>query len=72
MKKLSYLFTALALILSHAMCATVAYIYREILCAIEHYHTSFPANTAFLYAIPFLIPIIVLVILAIIFHKKSK
>ena len=36
MKKLQYLFTALALILSHIMCIVTAYSYRSMLCAIEH------------------------------------
>ena len=36
MKKLSYLFFALALVLSHLMCWTVAFNYRGMLCGILH------------------------------------
>ena len=52
MKKLSYLFTALAIVLSDIMCFVVAYNYRDMLCSIEHAGYSAPASTAFLYAIP--------------------
>ena len=70
MKKLSCLFTALAVLLSDIMCFVVAYAYRDMLCGIEHAGYSAPATTAFLYAIPFAIGIAVCVILAIIFFKK--
>lgn len=72
MKKLSYLFTALAIVLSDIMCFVVAYNYRDMLCGIEHAGYSAPASTAFLYAIPFVVGIIVCAVLAIRFHKKSK
>ena len=49
MKKLSYLFTALAIVLSDIMCFVVAYTYRDMLCGIEHAGYSAPASTAFLY-----------------------
>lgn len=70
MKKLSYLFTALAIVLSDIMCFVVAYNYRDMLCGIEHAGYSAPASTAFLYAIPFVVGIIVCAILAIRFRKK--
>ena len=70
MKKLSYLFTALAIVLSDIMCFVVAYNYRDMLCGIEHAGYSAPASTAFLYAIPFVVGIIVRAILAIRFRKK--
>ncbi len=70
MKKVSYLFIALAILLSDIMCFVVAYNYRDMLCDIEHAGYSAPANTAFFYAAPFLIVIIVCVILAIKFHKR--
>ena len=70
MKKLSYLFAALAIVLSDIMCFVVAYNYRDMLCGIEHAGYSAPASTAFLYAIPFVVGIIVCVVLAIRFHKK--
>ena len=72
MKKLSYLFTALAILLSNIMCAVVAYSYRDMLCCIKHYGCSAPAYVAFVYAIPFLVGIIVCVVLAIVFYKKSR
>ena len=70
MKKLSYLFTALAIVLSDIMCFVVAYTYRDMLCGIKHAGYSAPASTAFLYAIPFGVGIIVCVILAVRFRKK--
>ncbi len=70
MKKLSYLFTALAIVLSDIMCFVVAYNYRDMLCGIEHAGYSAPASTAFLYAIPFVVGIIVCAVLAIRFRKK--
>ena len=70
MKKLSYLFTAFAIVLSDIMCFVVAYNYRGMLCGIEHAGYSAPASTAFLYAIPFVVGIVVCAILAIIFRKK--
>ena len=72
MKKLSYLFTASAIVLSDIMCFVVAYTYRDMLCGIEHAGYSAPASIAFLYAIPFLLVIIVCAILAVTFHFKSK
>ena len=70
MKKLSYLFTALAIVLSDIMCFVVAYNYRDMLCGIEHAGYSAPASTSFLYAIPFVVGIIVCAVLAIRFRKK--
>ena len=70
MKKLSFLFTALAIVLSDIMCFVVAYTYRDILCGIEHAGYSVPVSTAFLYTIPFVAGIMVCIILAIRFRKK--
>ena len=70
MKRLSRLFAALAVVISNVMCFVVAYNYRDMLCGIEHAGYSAPANVAFLYAIPFLVGIIVCAILAIRFRKK--
>lgn len=72
MKKLKYLFIALAILLSDAMCFTVAYNYREALCAIEHAGFSAPAYIAFIYAVPFIIGIVVCVFLAVFFNKKYR
>jgi len=54
------------------MCFVVAYNYRGMLCGIEHRGFSAPASIAFLSAIPFLTGIIMCVVLAIRFHRKSK
>ena len=70
MKKLSYLFTAFAILLSDVMCFVVAYNYRGMLCGIEHAGYSAPASTAFLYAIPFAIGVIACFVLSIAFRKK--
>ena len=71
MKKLSYLFATIAVVLSDIMCIVVAYNYRSMLCAIEHAGFSAPADIAFLYAIPFVIAIAVCIVLAIKFSKKK-
>ena len=68
MKKLSYLFIAIAILLSDIMCFVVAYNYRDMLCGIEHAGYSAPANVAFLSAIPFGIGIIIFLWL---FHARS-
>ena len=72
MKKLSFLFAAIAVLLSDIMCFVVAYNYRDMLCSIEHEGFSAPASIAFIYAIPFLVCIIICVILSIRFYRKSK
>ena len=72
MKKLSYLFGTVAILLSHLMCITVAYNYRDLLCASEHKGFSAPASVAFLYAIPYAAAIISSIVLAILCYKKSK
>ncbi len=70
MKKLSFLFAGIAVILSDIMCFTVAHSYRGMLCGIEHAGFSAPAGTAFLYALPFLAGIILCAALAVRFNKK--
>jgi len=72
MKKLQYLFTALALILSHLMCIVVSYDYRDMLCGIAHSCYSAPAEVAFLEIIPYAAGILLCSILACIFRKKAK
>ena len=72
MKKLSYIFVFIAILLSNIMCAVVAYNYRSAICAIQHNGFSAPANIAFFYAIPFVFLIVICLIFAYIFHKKSK
>lgn len=70
MKKLSNLMFALALVLSHTMCAVVAYAYREMLCSIAHGLCSAPAGVAFVYLIPFGIGIALCTGLGLYFRKK--
>lgn len=70
MKKLSNLMFALALLLSHAMCAVVAYEYRGMLCCIAHALCSAPASVAFVYVVPFAIGIVICVFLGYHFRRK--
>ena len=72
MKKLSYLFIAIAILLSDIMCFVIAYNYRDMLCGIEHACYSAPANVAFLSAIPFGIGIIICAVVAYTLHKKVR
>ena len=71
MKKLSYLFMALAVALSDIMCFVAAYNYRGMLCGIEHGGFSAPTSTAFLSAIPFIVGIAVCAVVAYTLYKKS-
>lgn len=71
MKKLSYVFALVAVLLTSVMCAVVGYKYRDMLCCIEHGGCSAPASVAFLYAIPFLVGIAVCVVLAVVFYNKK-
>jgi len=72
MKKLSILFTILALILSHIMCIVVAWNYRDMLCGIAHSCYSAPAEMAFLTAIPYVCGIIICSIIACIFRRVES
>ena len=54
------------------MCATVAYSYRDALCAAEHKGASAPASVAFFYAIPYAAAIISAIVLSILCYKKSR
>ena len=72
MRKLAFLFAALAVVMSDIMCAVVAYSYRGLQCGIEHAGFSAPAWFAFLYAVPFAVVIAACTVLAILFYKKSK
>lgn len=71
MKQLSILFGILAILLSDIMCAVVAYNYCDMLWGSQYAGYSAPASTAFVYAIPFVIGIIVCVVLAIVFRRKA-
>ena len=71
MKKLSIVCWALAAFLSDIMCAVVAYNYCDSLWGEKYAGYSAPASTAFLYAIPFALGIIVSIVLAIICWKRA-
>ena len=71
--KLLYRFCLLiAIILSHIMCAVVAYNYCNMEWQIKVGGTSAPANIVYLYAIPFVIGIVLCLIGAFYFKKKSR
>ena len=72
MKKLSWFFGILAVLLSDVMCARVAYNYCDIQWGIRYAGYSAPTYVAFVLGIPFAIAIGVCAILAIVFGKKAK
>ena len=72
MKTASRIFAALAILLSDAMCAYVAYAYCDLEWAGKYAGASAPASTAFLFAIPFVIAIAVCIALSIIFKRRSR
>lgn len=72
MKKLSFCFWILAILLSHIMCAVVAWNYCDMLWGIKYAGHSAPVSTAFLSAIPFVAGIVVCVGLALHFRKKYQ
>ena len=71
MKHLSRFFFFFFVLLSDVMCAVVAYNYCDLLWGGKNAGYSAPASTAFIYAIPFGIGIIVSIVLAVFFSKKS-
>ncbi len=71
-KYLSYIFMALAILLSNVMCAAVAYNYCNMQWGIQYEGYSAPANIAFLLVIPYAVGIVICVILACFFNKKQK
>lgn len=71
LKLLSKLCVLLSLALSHLMCIMVTYQYTKHIYS----NSSAPASVTFLYAIPFAVLIVALLVLSIIFkfkHKKSQ
>lgn len=71
-KYLSYIFTALAILLSNVMCAAVAYHYCCMQWGIRYEGYSAPASVAFLLVIPYAAGIVICVVLACFFSKKQK
>ena len=72
MKKISYLFIVLAILLSDMMCAVVAYNYCALQWGGQYAGYSAPASTAFLYVIPYGVGVVLCIILAYLFYKKQK
>ncbi len=72
MKKLSWVFFAIAILLSNVMCAHVAYLYRAMICGIEHMGYSAPVGTAFLYAVPYALGIDACVTIGIVLRRKAE
>lgn len=71
MKSLSKIFAALAIILSDAMCAAVAYNYSSLVWAGKYAGASAPPEVSLVLAIPFAIAIAVSAGLSVFFFKKS-
>lgn len=71
MAVLSTVFRVLAVLLSDVMCAVVAFNYCDMLWGIRYAGYSAPANVALLTAVPYVIGIIVCVILASFFRRKT-
>ena len=71
MKRMSVCLRILAVLLSDIMCAVVAYHYSDMIWGIQYAGYSAPAWTAFLLAIPFVIGIVICIVLASIFQRKS-
>lgn len=74
MKKYKYLaciFAALAILLSNAMCAVVAYNYCALQWGGRYAGYGAPPSAAFLYCIPYGIGFIICMILARILKKRS-
>ena len=72
MKKISVFFIVLAVLLSDAMCAVVAYNYCDLLWGGKYAGYSAPASTAFVYAVPFVVGILICFSLALLFRQKSQ
>ncbi len=70
MKKLSFVFGILAVLLSDVMCAVVAYDYAYLKYS-PHLHSA-PAWVALLESIPFLVAVIICVIVSLFLKKKQQ
>ena len=64
-------FALMGLVLSHIMCAKIAYEYCNMLWGIKYLGYSAPANTAFMLAIPYLFVIVTSFALSFIYWKKQ-
>ncbi len=71
MKFFAILFWSVSVLLSDVMCAVIAYNYCNLLWGGKYAGYSAPPSTAFMYAIPFGIGIIVSIVLAVFFTRKT-
>ncbi len=67
---LYYMFAGLAVLLSNAMCAVVAYNYCSMQWGIRYACYSAPASVAFLLGVPYVIGIAICVMLSCFFRRK--
>lgn len=72
MKTLSIVFSVLAVALSDAMCAVVAYNWCDMLWGRKYAIYGAPAWTALFWAFPFIIAIMACVLLAVSFKRVTK
>ncbi|MBR2875433.1 MAG: hypothetical protein IKC00_06390 [Clostridia bacterium] len=72
MKKLSTIFAALAILLTNIMCVVVTNICTSGYYAEKHFLTGAPWEVGLLFAIPFVIGIIICSIVSHIAKKKGK
>ena len=72
MKKAYVSFIIIALILSHAACALIAYAWCALEWAERYEGASAPPSVALIYAVPFAAAIALCIVLALYFKKKSK
>ena len=70
-RALSIVFTTLAILLSDIMCAVVSFNYCDMLWGAKTAGYSAPASTAFIYAIPYIVGIIICIALTLFFYKKQ-
>ena len=71
-KGLTYLFAALAVLLSNVMCAAAAYNYAALQWCGQYGGCSAPPDTAFLLCIPYGAGIAICVSLVCFFHKRHQ
>ena len=72
MKALRNICIVMALVLSHAMCATVAFAYSQLWCGGKHMGYSAPPRAAFWLAVPYAAGILLFAGLAWLMHRKNK
>ncbi len=71
-KILSQTFTAIAVLLSDAMCAVIGYKYCTLQWGGRYVGWSAPPSVAFVYAVPFAAGIVLCIILSRLFGKKAS